>query len=136
MSALGDYIHLKISNYRKYGVANETGGNTDVSPIFYNYYDSKAFIKERLNQISEISDESVSILKARLKANTSNELTKSEQEWGRDQQQLIDYIYELLYTQVNNVGKGAKALINTTSGQGKYYNKKTKQIQTLSTTSQ
>ena len=79
MSALGDYIHLKITNYRKYGVANETGGNVDIAPIFYNYYDSKTFIKERLNQVSEISDEAVNILRARLKANTPDGLTKEEQ---------------------------------------------------------
>lgn len=136
MSALGDYIHLKITNYRKYGVANETDGNADVAPMFYNYCDNKTFIKERLNQVSEISDEAVNILRARLKANTPDGLTKEEQSWGRDQQQLINYIYELLYTQVNNINKGASSLMATTSGSGKYFDKNTKQLKTLSTTSQ
>ena len=79
MSALGDYVHLKIINYKKYGVANETGGNDNISPIFYNYYDSKAFIKERLNQVSEVSDIAIETLKSRLRANTPNSLTKEEQ---------------------------------------------------------
>lgn len=136
MGALGDYIHLKISNYRKYGVANETGGNEDIAPMFYNYCDSKTFINERLNRISEVSDEAINILRSRLKANTPDGLTKEEQAWGRDQQRLINYIYELLYTQVNNINKGAKVLVETTSGQGKYSNKETKQLQTLSATFQ
>ena len=80
MSALGDYIHLKVTNYRKYGIANETGGNTDAKPIFYNYCDSKDFIKKRLNQVSEISNEAINVLRSRLKANTPNALTQEEKE--------------------------------------------------------
>lgn len=136
MSALGDYIHLKVTNYRKYGIANETGGNTDTKPIFYNYCDSKDFIKKRLNQVSEISNEAINVLRSRLKANTPNTLTQEEKEWGRNQQQLIDYIYELLYTQVERVDKGATTLMETTSGKGKFFDKNTKQLKTLSTTSQ
>ena len=116
MSALGDYIHLKISNYKKYGTANETGGNTEVTPIFYNYYDSKAFIQERLNRVTEVSDEAVNILRARLKSNTPFSLSQEEQKWYRNQQQWIDYIYELIFTQVENIDEGATKLFKDTSG--------------------
>jgi len=134
MSALGDYIHLYAKNYDRYGTANQTD-NKDVSKIGYDYINSKVFINQRLMFVKPISDETINILQQRLQANTSTAFNKEKSEWAANQQKLIDYIYELLFTQVKNVSLGAERLYKTTGGEGVAWTKDKIPV-TLSTTKQ
>lgn len=134
MSALGDYIHLYAKNYDRYGTANPTE-NEHVSKISYDYINSKVFINQRLAFVKPISDETISILQQRLRANTSTTFNQEKNEWAVNQQRLIDYIYELLFTQVKNVSLGAERLYNTTSGKGVVWTQDKTPL-TLSTTKQ
>lgn len=132
MSALGNYVHLHKKNYKNFGTAK-----IGQAPIIYNYVNSRTFLNNRLSGIKDIiNSQTLDVLSARLKSNTSQTLTKSEQSFYRDQQQQIEYIYDLIYQQVKNIGATKKTLTNMTKGQGVRYNKKNKNTETISTTSQ
>jgi len=88
MSALGNYIHLHKENYLKYGTT------------YKDSYDSissyEGYVKSRLSRITPLSDNTVNVLKQRLKGEADGIITKDAAEAQRRFQENIDKIYEAI----------------------------------------
>ena len=108
MSALGEYIHLHYKNYQKYGVAR-----TGESPKIANY--SLNVIQQRINNVEDISQETIKELQRRLKLNSQSNLEKEKTQQAKIQQQLINEIYSLLYERSRTI-TGIKRLAQKASG--------------------
>ena len=131
MSALGDYIHFNITNYKKFGTARVNEGN---KPYKYNI---SAFLNNRTQMLSKINDDTLEVLRKRLKLNTQQQVAKDEQKRQKVQQDFIDEIYKIMYQQVTNRDK-IHRLLDTTAGNAVFVAKKdgTATKMQLSTTSQ
>lgn len=100
MSALGDYIHLRTSNYMKYGTKQINSGESNAVPNI----NAQDFLNKRMAaNLKPVTNKEINILKQRLKANTSSRKTAKLKEMEKEQSKIIDEIYELLYSKVSTL---------------------------------
>ena len=97
-SALGDYVHLRASNYLKFGTNRNGTNNT------YNYINARQFLNQRLGSVKTIKNQgTIDELSRRLAANTSQKMDMAEQKWKRTQQRFIDQILKIIIERAKNV---------------------------------
>ena len=88
MSALGDYVHLRAANYEKYG--------TTVKGIYDRIDSYENYVKRRLNKIKELTPQTISIMKKRLKGEADGVITKDKVAAEKRFQENINKIYEAI----------------------------------------
>ena len=81
MSALGDYVHLHAINYEQYGTLRKN--KEGQSNSYANEYNYTNWIKKRTLGMKPVSEASLNILRARLKNNTSQEMSQEEKELAK-----------------------------------------------------
>lgn len=101
MSALGDYVHLHATNYEQYGTLRKN--KEGQSNSYTNEYDYIGWIKKRTLGMKPVSEASLNILRARLKNNTSQEMSKEEKELAKDFKVDMDTIYSQIAGVINRV---------------------------------
>ena len=98
MSALGEYIHLHYSRYKKYGITRMNPAGSGVPD-----YSIDAINNRIGNKIKPISDDVIATLERRLKINSGTEEDKQLKKIQPKKQSAINAIYQVLFERSKNV---------------------------------
>lgn len=97
MSALGDYVHLYVSNYKEFGTAQK---GFKKEPFSASYAAQKAKYKERLSSLKIPSTQAIEELKTRIRnennQKTAMELAHSKQVYNSSLENLTEQMVESL----------------------------------------
>ncbi len=118
MSALGDYIHLHHTRYKKFGITrtNPAGGGVPK-------YDMGVINNRIGNNVKPISSEAIKILEERLKVNSDQQENKQQSEIQRKKQIAIDAIYQVLFERSKNI-EGARRVADVAQGGQVWFSQK------------
>ena len=85
MSALGDYVHLSLRNYIKYGIDKSSSGNEEKAQFIFNEYR-----KRRLEEINDISQETINELRMRTRNDSEMQQNRDELHSQENFQRVVD----------------------------------------------
>ena len=88
MSALGDYVHYRPIKYAIHG--------TSLYGSFDRIGSYQTYVSQRLTGISDVSADTINILKQRLKKDSNSQIEKDKIEYEKDFQNKIDSLYDFL----------------------------------------
>ena len=102
MSALGDYIHLKVDNYNKYGVMKK-GGQKAKLTLEQVYKAQKAINQNRINSLPDVNQSILNTLNERISKNFPEGKDKGRESLDKAlaENKLSERIKNFLLTEIN-----------------------------------
>lgn len=88
-SALGEYVHLSVVNYKKYGIAHI---NEKPQP----FSASERFLNNRISKIKSVNRSTIDLLKARLEQNADSKVLQEQGGVGLNYEEKVNQIWEFL----------------------------------------